>query len=160
MIVHWKDQKMSQKHVHASSINLCISEFDHFFSFSIWPWPIWLCWFRCECCFDSKQRIWYPGEQTSSEAAMHVSILIPKTFKQLASWKNWLAMKFEQAQISRKASRQGHHKPSQELVLGSQTARHKHACGTSRKNLRCLAFSFEQWVRVSIVWLGSVFLFR
>ena len=40
MIVHWKDQKMSQKHVHASSINLCISEFDHFFSFSIWPWPV------------------------------------------------------------------------------------------------------------------------
>ena len=31
---------MSQKHVHASSINLCISEFDHFFSFSIWPWPV------------------------------------------------------------------------------------------------------------------------
>ena len=66
------------------TINLCITEFDHFFIFSIWPWPVWFRCFRCECCFDSKQHRLHPRPPCL--------ILIPKAsinlcfvFKQLAS---------------------------------------------------------------------------
>ena len=75
------------------------------FLLSIWPWPVWLCCFRYECCFDLKQHRLHPRPPCS--------ILIQKTFidlcfvfKQLASWKK-LAIKFEQAQISRKLSKVG-----------------------------------------------------
>ena len=55
---------MSQRHVLAFSNNLCISESHHFFGplSPIWSWPVWLCCFRCECCyaFDSKQHLLHP----------------------------------------------------------------------------------------------------
>ena len=56
MIINWKCISMTRSCF--LYYNLCInSEFPHFFSFSVSPWPVWFCCFRCECCFDSKQQV-------------------------------------------------------------------------------------------------------
>ena len=112
MIVHWKGISM-QRHILASSTNLCIiSEFDHSF-FLIWT--VWFWCFRCDCCFDSKQHRLYPRPPCL--------ISIPKTFidlcfvfKQLASLRK---LKETCDEILNKLKLVAScHKPSQ---VGSQT---------------------------------------
>ena len=75
-----------------------------FFSSSIWPWPVWLCCFRCERCFDLKQHRLHPRPPCL--------ISIPKTFIDLwfcvqttrksSQVERNLQWNFEQAQIGRK----------------------------------------------------------
>ena len=52
-----------KRHVLPSSINLCMSEFDHFFS-SIWPWP------GLALLLSLWVLLWFKITSTSSKAAM------------------------------------------------------------------------------------------
>ena len=78
LILRWYTDSPLKRCLKDTSINLCISEFDHFFFFSIWPSPVWLSCFRdCECCFDSKQHQLHPRppcliliQQTSIDLCM------------------------------------------------------------------------------------------
>ena len=127
-------EKVSQRHVLPSSINLCISEFDHFPFFFIWPWPVWLCCFRCECCFDSKQHRLHPRPPCL--------ILIPKTFIDLCFVFKQLASLRKLKLLNKLKLVASHHKP---LQVGDKT-RYKHA---QAKNLRWLVCSFDQGFRAT-----------
>ena len=90
-----------------------------FFFLSIWPWPVWLCCFRCDCCFYSKQRRLHPRSPCLILIPdFHRLSLCSNNSQVFASWKK-LAVKFEQAQISRK--------PPQAIASCRSQTKHKHA---------------------------------
>ena len=122
MIVHWKGISM-QRHILASSTNLCIiSEFDHFF-FShldglVLMLSLWL-------------LLWFKTASTLSEAAMfnfdtkdfHRLVFCVQTTRKSSQAERNLRWNFEQAQISRKlpqaiASWQSNHStPNSRLTM-------------------------------------------
>ena len=96
--------------------------------------PVWLCCFRCECCFDSKQHRLHPRPPCL--------ILIPKTFIDLCS---------NNSQVERnlrwnlnKLELVGASQPPQAIASWQSNE-------AQAKNLRWLAFSFDQGLTENVL---------
>ena len=111
--------------------------------------PVWLCCFRCECCFDSKQHRLHPRPPCLILTCTTCAVLCSNNSQVFASWKK-LAMKFEQPQIST-----SQHKPSQ---VGTQTNVHKLKICNDLRSLRLIRASerVDYFWRTVLVFLSSL----